>query len=161
MMITRFFVSRLLLLYSIGACLLFNAYPAVADNAATDADKSRSSVISGRVIESPPVIAVAVQDQTEDQSDDRGLVLTAEQWDMARSGETVIQLNAIRTVVNEWLKDRGNQIEIRYPGGEEGEFWVHELTDWLISLGIPSDKLIKSPGSGAADVIRLQLSRDY
>ena len=44
------------------------------------------------------------------------------------------------------LKD-GFRIELRYPGGEEGELWVGELMDWLISLGIPSKYLVAVPGS--------------
>jgi hypothetical protein len=48
-------------------------------------------------------------------------------------------------------------IEIRYPGGEEGELWVRELMDWLIALGIPSDAMNQIPGSGAEDRISLVL----
>ena len=48
-------------------------------------------------------------------------------------------------------------IELRYPGGEEGEFWVQQLADWLVSLGIPSDRLVAIPGSGAGDSIKFAL----
>lgn len=88
-------------------------------------------------------------------------VLTAEQWERGRSGDTILQLPAVRTVVDDWLSDTGRVIEIRYPGGEEGEFWVHELADWLVALGIPADSLVMSPGSGAGDVISFQLIRTY
>ena len=49
------------------------------------------------------------------------------------------------------------KIEIHYPGGEDGEFWVQELTDWLVSLGIPSKYMVISPGSGADDVIKFNI----
>jgi hypothetical protein len=88
-------------------------------------------------------------------------VLTAEQWERGRSGDTILQLPAVRAIVDDWLADTARLIEIRYPGGEEGEFWVHELEDWLVALGIPADKLVMTPGSGAGDVIDFHLIRAY
>jgi hypothetical protein len=55
------------------------------------------------------------------------------------------------------LQQKDKIIEIQYPGGEEGEFWVQELTDWLIALGIPSDHMVIVPGTGVDDVIRFDL----
>jgi len=83
--------------------------------------------------------------------------LFAEQWEIARSGESILSLPVLNKMVNAWLKDRQKMIEIQYPGGEEGELWVHELADWLVSLGIPSDHMIIVPGSGADDVISFVL----
>jgi hypothetical protein len=88
-----------------------------------------------------------------------GWTLYAEQWDIARSGETVLSLGVLNKVVNAWLQDKGKTIEVQYPGGEEGEFWVQELTDWMVSLAIPSDSIQTVPGSAADDIIRFQLSR--
>jgi len=84
-------------------------------------------------------------------------VLYAEQWEMTRSGESILSLPVLNTVINKWLQDRQKKIEIQYPGGEEGEFWVHELTDWLVSLGIPSDSMLVVAGSGADDMIKFNL----
>lgn len=86
-------------------------------------------------------------------------ILRAEQWEIARSGESVLSLPVLNKVVNAWLKEKQNTIEIQYPGGEEGEFWVQELTDWLVSLGVPSSSMQTVPGSGADDMIKFQLSR--
>jgi len=83
--------------------------------------------------------------------------LYAEQWEISRSAETVLFLPALNQIVNDWLDRRQMKIEIQYPGGEEGELWVHELTDWLVSLGIPSDYLVVIAGSGADDVINFTL----
>lgn len=85
------------------------------------------------------------------------LKLRAEQWDLARHGEKVLQLNDVRTLVNAWMDSENHSIELRYPGGEEGELWVHELMDWLISLGIPSQYLVAVAGSGEADVIKFKI----
>ena len=62
-------------------------------------------------------------------------------------------------VVNEWSSDDRQQIELQYPGGEEGELWVYQLMDWLVALGIPSNNLVAVPGSGQEDVIRLRVIR--
>ncbi len=83
--------------------------------------------------------------------------LYAEQWEITRSGESILSLPVLNQIINAWLGDRQKKIEIQYPGGEEGEFWVQELTDWLVSLGIPSDHMVIAPGSGADDVINFTL----
>jgi hypothetical protein len=84
-------------------------------------------------------------------------VLYAEQWEIVRTGESILSLPALNQIINAWLGDRQKKIEIQYPGGEEGEFWVQELTDWLVSLGIPSDHMVITPGSGADDMINFAL----
>ena len=81
------------------------------------------------------------------------LKLHAEQWELARNGEQFLQVPVLNKVVNTWLLKEGYRIELRYPGGEEGELWVDELMDWLISLGIPSKYLVAVRGSGEADII--------
>lgn len=85
------------------------------------------------------------------------LSLRAERWDLARHGEKILQLSAVRQLVKAWSGAEQQLIELRYPGGEEGEIWVQELSDWLISLGIPSQYIVKVPGSGEADVIKFKL----
>ncbi|PCI09365.1 MAG: hypothetical protein COB77_00165 [Gammaproteobacteria bacterium] len=83
--------------------------------------------------------------------------LYAEQWELTRSGESVLSLPPIKKIIVGWLQNKQKKIQILYPGGEEGEFWVQELTDWLVALGIPSRYMVVVPGSGADDVIRLAL----
>ena len=90
---------------------------------------------------------------------DGSLVLRAERWELARSGESIILLPVINTVVKRWLDDSEKRIEILYPGGEEGEFWVQELSDWLVALGIPAKHLKLAVGSGVEDEIRFNLVR--
>ncbi|HHJ35467.1 MAG TPA: hypothetical protein ENJ87_06855 [Gammaproteobacteria bacterium] len=95
---------------------------------------------------------------TEPTAVESGLLqLRAEQWELARSGERILSLPELNQLVNKWLIDRDKIIEIRYPGGEEGEFWVQELTDWMVSLGIPSSRMVTVPGSGVEDVIKFAL----
>lgn len=83
--------------------------------------------------------------------------LYAEQWEISRSGASILSVPVLNQVINAWLQDREKMIEIQYPGGEEGEFWVQELSDWLVSLGIPSQHMALVPGSGADYVIKFAL----
>jgi hypothetical protein len=87
----------------------------------------------------------------------QGWELHAEQWELTRSGETILSLPVLNQLINVWLLEKDRKIEVRYPGGEEGEFWVQELTDWLVSLGIPSSRIVIIPGSGADDMIKFTL----
>ncbi|MFW2372869.1 MAG: hypothetical protein ACN4GM_07075 [Gammaproteobacteria bacterium] len=83
------------------------------------------------------------------------VILKAEQWDMPRHGESLIKQSELGKIVHYWKDHPDQVIEIRYPGGEEGEVWVRELMDWLVALGIPSSAMTHLPGSGAEDLINL------
>ncbi len=85
------------------------------------------------------------------------LQLRAEQWEIERHGERLIRINALKNLVDRWSSRKNQKIELQYPGGEEGELWVQELMDWLISLGIPSQYMVTVPGSGAEDIIRFKI----
>lgn len=85
-------------------------------------------------------------------------VVSAEQWELSRNGERMVQLQALQKTVGAWDNVDRHVIELQYPGGEEGELWVNELKDWLISLGVPSKYLVIVPGSGQDDIIRLRLT---
>jgi hypothetical protein len=86
-----------------------------------------------------------------------GWKLYAEQWELTRSGESLLLLPVLKEVVTAWLQRQDEIIEIQYPGGEEGELWVQELMDWFVSLGIPSSQMLAVPGSGVDDVINFSL----
>ena len=46
---------------------------------------------------------------------------------------------------------------IRYPGGEDGLLWAHELRSWLVALGIPLQDQELVAGSHQGDRIELEL----
>ena len=89
--------------------------------------------------------------------------LRAGQWEAVRTANQLLDIEQLRLIVNEWSMEQEGYIELQYPGGEEGELWVHQLMDRLVALGIPSSNLVSVPGSGAGDVIRIQIvkSGDY
>ena len=93
----------------------------------------------------------------ESTAGDSGMQLRAEQWEAAREGERILALPVLQQLVNRWDAHPGQKIELRYPGGEEGELWVGELGDWLVSLGVESSAMVAVPGSGQADIIHFQI----
>jgi len=86
---------------------------------------------------------------------DVSVELRAETWDMQRHGEALLEVPELSTIMQKWMLDPQQSIELRYPGGEEGEFWVEELKDWYIALGVPSGAIQLSPGSHAEDIINI------
>ncbi len=113
--------------------------------------------VSVNNIEKNDKVTTTVVPELTDNKESGIWALSAEQWELARNGESILSLPVINSLINAWLSDKQKKIEIRYPGGEEGEFWVQELTDWLVSLGIPSDHLVVVTGSGAGDMIKFDL----
>ncbi len=97
-----------------------------------------------------PVIVIAAPVEME---------LQAEQWESSRNGERLLGIDGLAGVVSGWSSDQSQQIELQYPGGEEGELWVYQLMDWLVAMGVPSTKMVAVPGSGQGDVIRLRVIR--
>jgi hypothetical protein len=76
----------------------------------------------------------------------RIFTLSADEWARPRSGDVIPELAAVRAAVSYWD---------RHPGEDSGELWAAELRDWLISLGVPSDYIRLTPGTQAADEIKL------
>ncbi len=74
-------------------------------------------------------------------------LLTSEQWNIPREAASVIAMPAIRSAMHEFQSNKNNKILVKYPGGDVGTLWAHELRSWLISLGL-SEKFIELvPGS--------------
>jgi hypothetical protein len=87
----------------------------------------------------------------------RIFTLSADEWARPRSGSVIPQLAAVRSAVSYWGKGGDKAMIIRYPGEDTGELWAAELRDWLISLGVPSDYILLSSGTQAADEIKLEV----
>lgn len=87
----------------------------------------------------------------------RIFTLSADEWARPRTGAVIPQLAAVRSAVNYWGRGGDKAMIIRYPGEDTGELWAAELRDWLISLGVPSDYILLSSGTLAADEIKLEV----
>ena len=86
-------------------------------------------------------------------------VLGADTWERPRDGLAITQMAPLPAVVSAWSKEPGQQLLIRYPGGERGQLWAYELRSWLVSLGVPLQSQELVAGSEQADQIELELSR--
>jgi len=74
-------------------------------------------------------------------------ILSSEQWNVPREAASIIEMPAIRAAMHEYQSTQNGKILVKYPGGDVGTLWAHELRSWLISLGL-SEKLIELvPGS--------------
>ena len=85
-------------------------------------------------------------------------IITAADWARPRSGESLVQMPALKSTVREYLGDDergGRRIVIRHPRGEEGVLWAEELRSWLVALGIASEHIRVSADSTRVDAIEL------
>lgn len=86
----------------------------------------------------------------------RQFTLSADDWARPRDGDTITGFQTLRDLVVVWSANGGGDlIEIRYPGGDEGNLWARELGDWLVALGVPSSSIQLMPGNARADQISL------
>jgi hypothetical protein len=88
---------------------------------------------------------------------DTAHVLTAEQWAVPRSVETILQMPALVGAMEELQATPGARLLIRYPGGDAGSLWMNELHSWLVSLGVPSRSMDRVPGSASERTIELEI----
>lgn len=78
--------------------------------------------------------------------------LEASTWARPRSGQAVLSMRPLPRVVRAWAQSPSSRIVIHFPGGEDGELWAHELRDWLVALGVPSDRIALT-GGGEPDAL--------
>lgn len=81
--------------------------------------------------------------------------LSADIWARPRAGEVIPRMEAVRQAIAYWETGTDAAILLSYPGEDSGELWASELKDWLISLGVPSDYILLSPGLQAEDEIHI------
>ncbi len=74
-----------------------------------------------------------------------------------RSGETVATLPGLLAVMQQVMRQPDKSVALHYPESEQGERWVEELRDWLVALGLSSDRIQVMPGS-ADDMINVMLA---
>lgn len=86
---------------------------------------------------------------------DEKYLLTHEQWSVPKQADDVLNMPAITKVFSAMQKFPEGRLLIRYPGGDEGTLWAHELRSWLVSLGISRKNIELRPGSKDASIIEL------
>lgn len=71
--------------------------------------------------------------------------LSAAQLSKLRSGEELIRIGRLGKLVSSFRECRGERLVLRYPAGTIGALWAEELRVWLVSLGVPSDRIVLNP----------------
>lgn len=88
-------------------------------------------------------------------------IITADDWARPRTGESLVQMPALKRTVRDYLAQegdrRGQRILIRHPRGEEGLLWAEELRAWLVALGVPSADIDVSADPTRIDAVELAL----
>lgn len=82
-------------------------------------------------------------------------LVTAEDWSRPRDGAYITQLPSVASTVKQIITRNDHALLIRYPEGEEGILWAQELRDWLVALGISSERVDITAGSVSGDVLEL------
>jgi len=83
--------------------------------------------------------------------------LSADDWARPRSGAVVAGMEPVRLAVSYWESTPRALIMLSYPGEDSGELWAIELRDWIVSLGVPSDAILLTPGLQSSDSLRLRV----
>jgi hypothetical protein len=78
-------------------------------------------------------------------------------WPKRRSGEALLTLSPVRELLSVFAEDVGQNIIVRYPGGDFGNLWALEFQEWLVALGVPSGYITLEPGSGGSDRLLILL----
>lgn len=77
--------------------------------------------------------------------------LSADQWAQQRSGGALLKLQPLQAAVHVWLAEPQAHIVIRHAASDAGNLWAGELTDWLVSLGVPSDRIDRQTSADQPD----------
>ena len=77
--------------------------------------------------------------------------LRYDDWPQRRSAHAVLELDPVRAVLSVFSEEEGQNVIVRYPGGDGGNAWALEFQEWLVALGVPSRFITLEPGSGGAD----------
>ncbi len=70
-----------------------------------------------------------------------GETLTLSQWQQANDARAVAQLMPLKRVMADVLAGEDRALRLRYPDTAAGRQWLQELTVWLVSLGVSSDRI--------------------
>lgn len=85
------------------------------------------------------------------------MVLTAAQWKQPHDAGAVIGITSVANAVRALNHQTGPaQLILHYPQGEAGSQWAQELHNWLVSLGVSSDRLLLLP-AGIKDRIEFEI----
>lgn len=81
--------------------------------------------------------------------------LDAAQWNIPRDVQSILAMPALQAVMHDFSHRPHARLQIKYPGGDEGTLWSSEVRSWLVSLGIPLERIELVPGASQTDRLEL------
>jgi hypothetical protein len=90
-------------------------------------------------------------------ADNGGWMLTQAQWSGVTQASQVAAITPLRQAVKALDAQPGARLVVVHNGGEDGLFWASNLEGWLVSLGVPTDRIVDRIGAIKPGRIRLQI----
>ena len=85
--------------------------------------------------------------------------ISAEQWSIPRSAKRILEIDGLRSIVQQFNKHPDRGLIIYHPFGDEGTLWAEEMRSWLVALGIPSANLAIELDSGIKNELRIEYNK--
>lgn len=73
-------------------------------------------------------------------------VVAAGKWEAPTTVEEAAARPALNRTLAAYLAEPGRWIRLAHAGGAEGSAWAQEMRAWLITLGIPANRIQIDPG---------------
>lgn len=99
--------------------------------------------MSPRHLLAATAFALAGLAATAARADADSFSISADQWALPRSGQALVVLPPLRAAVQDWIAHPNARIVLVHAGSDVGNLWAGELADWLVALGVPSDRIDK------------------
>lgn len=87
----------------------------------------------------------------------QGFDIPADEWQQPRTGKRVRDLPAVQAAVGAMQGSGHARLWILHEAGEEGSLWGAELRDWLVSLGVPIEKISLKTAEFDGPALRLEV----
>lgn len=89
------------------------------------------------------------------KSSDKKFILTQQQWSIPKDAQSILNMQSIAGVMQNFFQYKKRIIVIRHAGGEVGILWASELKAWLVSLGISSKRIELQTGNIKSNELEL------
>lgn len=105
----------------------------------------RSLLLAAALLISPALYADAASAPPDAYS------ISADQWAQQRSGGVLLKLQPLHDAVQAWLAESQAHLVILHAASDAGNLWAGELADWLVSLGVPADRIERRASADQPD----------
>ena len=83
--------------------------------------------------------------------------LQSSEWPQPASAGALLGLVPVVETLRDFEASDDGYLLVRYPGGQDGTTWAETLRDYLVALGVASDRVVLEVGAGRRDALLLQV----